>query len=102
MNTELTAKTTINDIEPKLDKNQNLYFKLLVKWNENTQTFYAFSHNLSAETLQTLKETPEQFINQLVLITYEKLENKDENGTFFKVKQIQLITAVYLFKKISQ
>ena len=73
-------------------ENQNLYFKLLVKWNENTQTFYAFSHNLSAETLQTLKETPEQFINQLVLITYQELPNQDQQGTFYKVKQIEIVT----------
>jgi hypothetical protein len=31
MNQELAVKTTIQDIEVKPDKNQNLYFKLLVK-----------------------------------------------------------------------
>jgi hypothetical protein len=55
------------------------------------QTFYAFAYNLSAETLRTLKETPEKLINQLVLIAYQEQKHKDKNGTFYKVKQIQLI-----------
>jgi hypothetical protein len=88
--TELTAKTVINDIEPKLDKNFNPYFKLSLQGFSNY--CYAFSYNLSAETLRTLKETPEQFINQLALIAYQELPNRDNQGTFFKVKDLQLIT----------
>jgi hypothetical protein len=46
---------------------------------------------LPPETLTTLKEKPEQFINQLVLITYQELPNQDGNGTFYKVKEIKII-----------
>jgi hypothetical protein len=53
--------------------------------------FYAFAYNLSAETLTMLKENPEQFTNQLALIAYQELENKDKNGIFYKVKAIELI-----------
>jgi len=90
--TELSTKTIITDIEPKLDKNSNPYFKLLVKWTNEVKFFYAFSNNLSEKTLTMLKENPEQFINQLVLITYQELPNQDNQGTFFKVKGIELIT----------
>ena len=55
--TELTAKTTITDIEIKQDKNQNPYFRLSLRGFPNC--FYAFSYNLSAETLTMLKENPE-------------------------------------------
>jgi hypothetical protein len=47
---------------------------------------------LPKQTLQMLKENPEKLINQLVLITYQELPNQDQQGTFFKVKEIQLIT----------
>ena len=87
--TELTAKTIIQDIEPKLDKNFKPYFKLTLRGFPNP--FYAFSYHLSPETLTMLKEQPEQFTNQLALIAYQELEHKDKNGTFFKVKQIELI-----------
>jgi hypothetical protein len=46
---------------------------------------------LPEKTLLALKEKPEQFINQLVLITYQELENKDNQGTFFKVKGIEIV-----------
>ena len=87
--TELTAKTTIQDIEVKQDKNQNLYFKLSLRGFPNC--FYAFSNQLNKETLQMLKETPEQFINQLAPIAYQELENKDQQGTFYKVKALKII-----------
>jgi len=88
---ELAVKTTIQDIETKWDKNSNPYFKLLVKWTNEVKFFYAFSYNLPEQTLTMLKENPEQFINQLVLIAYQELDNKDKNGTFFKVKEIEII-----------
>jgi len=88
--TELTAKTVINDIEPKLDKNFNPYFKLNLRGFPNC--FYAFSYNLSQETLSILKDSPEKLINQLALISYQELPNRDNQGTFFKVKDLQLIT----------
>lgn len=87
--TELSVKTTINDIEPNLDKNQNLYFKLTLRGFANP--FYAFSYNLPERILTILKEKPEQFTNQLALIAYEELEHQDKNGTFYKVKQIQVL-----------
>ena len=89
MTTELSVKTTINDIETKLDKNQKLYFKLTLRGFANC--FYAFSYHLSKETFRTLKEQPEQFTNQLALIAYQELEHKDKNGTFFKVKSIEIV-----------
>ena len=45
--TELTAKTTIQDIEVKQDKNFNPYFKLSLRGFPNC--FYAFAHNLSGK-----------------------------------------------------
>jgi len=87
---ELTAKTIITDLETKLDKNHNLYFKLSVKWTTEIKFFYAFADNLSAQTLQTLKYSPEKLINQLVLITYQALANQDKNGNFYKVKGIEI------------
>ena len=89
--TELSVKTTITDIEVKQDKNQNLYFKLVVKLTNEVKFFYAFINDLPAKTLQMLKENPEQFINQLVLINYQELPNQDGQGTFYKVKAIEII-----------
>ena len=101
---ELSVKTTIQDIEVKQDKNQNPYFKLLVKWNNEVKFFYAFSYNLPKQTLQMLKETPEKLINQLVLITYQELTNQDNQGTFCKVKGIwnSALTIQESFNKLSQ
>ncbi len=84
-------KTLINDLEKCLDKNLNPYYKLCVQWVENSRIFYAFSYNFPLRTLSTLAETPENFINRTVLITYEELPNKDNSGTFFKVKEIEII-----------
>src|SRR2546429_8135492 len=85
----LQTKTTILDIEPKLDKNGNPFYRLSLAGF--LYPFYAFSFNLSTPTLQSLKETPEKLINQPVLITYEELSNKDNQGTFFKVKEIEIL-----------
>ena len=91
MNQEYSVKTSITDLETKLDKNQNLYFKLSVKWTNEIKFFYAFSNNLPEKTLTTLKCSPEKLINQLVLITYQELTNQDNQGTFFKVKSIEIV-----------
>jgi hypothetical protein len=53
--------------------------------------FYAFSFSLPATTWQTLTQSPHNFINRQVLITYQELPNQDQNGTFFKVRQIELV-----------
>jgi hypothetical protein len=46
---------------------------------------------LPKETLSALQENPEQFINQLALITYQELPNQDGQGTFYKVREIKLL-----------
>ncbi|CAI2201721.1 5581_t:CDS:2, partial [Funneliformis geosporum] len=76
------------NIETKLDKNQNLYFKLTLRGLPNC--FYAFSYNFPVKTFRTLQEAPEKLINQLALIAYQELENKDKNGIFYKVKSIEI------------
>jgi hypothetical protein len=83
----LTTKTTISDIEAKRDKNLNPYFKITA----NSQFFYAFGYNLPSSTLQTLSETPYKLVNQATVITYEELPNKDNQGTFLRVKEIQAL-----------
>src|SRR3954453_18597414 len=88
MTSLLQIKTTINDLESKIDKNGHPFYKLSLSGLPNY--FYAFSYNLPTKTLQTLQESPHKLVNQLVLITYEELPNKDQNGTFFKVKEIEL------------
>ena len=87
--TELSVKTTIQDLETKLDKNFKPYFKLSLRGFANP--FYAFSYHLSPETLTMLKEAPEKLINQFALIAYQELPNQDKQGTFYKVKAIELI-----------
>jgi len=88
---ELSVKTTIQDIEVKQDKNQNLYFKLVVKWTNEVKFFYAFINDLPAKTLTILKYSPEKLINQLVLINYQEIPNQDNQGTFYKVKEIEIV-----------
>lgn len=89
----LTIKTTINDIETKADKNFNPYFKLTLAGY--TDYFYAFSFNLSEKTNQTLSDSPYKLVNQSALITYEELPNKDGNGNFFRVKEVELLKEGY-------
>ena len=85
----MQIKTTINDIEPRIDKNNNPYYKLTLTGYSNC--FYAFSYELKTETLSTLKATPYQLVNQLALISYEEKANKNNSGTFLIVKGIQLL-----------
>ncbi len=85
-NNYLTIQTTISDIEEKRDKNLNPYFKITA----NYQIFYAFSYNLSDTTFKICAESPHKLVNQSALITYEELHNKDNQGTFFRVKDIEL------------
>lgn len=87
--TEFQIKAFISAIETKLDKNSNPFYKLsLVGCSDY---FYAFSNSLNSETLNTLAEAPHNFINRQVLITYQELPNKDNLGSFRKVKQIEII-----------
>ena len=86
---ELQIKTTIIDSEAKFDKNSNPYFRLSLA-NLPQRYFYAFSYNLPETTLQLLK-TPSNSVNRLVLITYQELPNQNNQGTFCKVQQIEII-----------
>jgi hypothetical protein len=86
---ELQIKTRILDIETKSDKNNNPYFRLSLQGLPG-RYFYAFNFNLPQETRQILTNAPYNFINRSVLITYEELPNKNNQGTFFSVKDIEL------------
>ena len=88
--TNLQIKATIIDIESKLDKNNNPYFRLSLA-NLPQRYFYAFSFSLNEETLTTLTNAPHNFINRQVLLTYQELPNQNNQGTFFKVQQIQIV-----------
>jgi hypothetical protein len=85
----LQIKATITDIESKLDKNGHPFYKISLSGLPNY--FYAFSSSLKETALNLLTETPEKLVHQLTLITYEKLPNKENLGTFCKVKEIQLL-----------
>ena len=87
---ELQIKTTIIDSEAKFDKNSNPYFRLSLA-NLPQRYFYAFSFSLNEETLATLTNVPHNFINRQVLITYQELPNKDNQGTFCKVQAIEIV-----------
>lgn len=88
-NKELQIKATIIDLEAKTDKNNNPYWRLSLQGWPN-RYFYAFSFNLPKETLSTLTNSPLNFINRQVLITYQELPNKDQLGTFCKVREIEI------------
>ena len=85
---QLQIKATIIDIESKTDKNNNPYYRISLQ-GIPARYFYAFSFSLPEETWKTLN-TPLNFINRQVLITYQELPNQDQKGTFFKVKEIAL------------
>lgn len=91
MNQEYQIKTTITDIEEKQDKNNNTFFKVWVAWElGKPRVFYAFStdFNLKNETLQLLTNSPEKLINQRLTITYQEVESKDGNGTYYRIREI--------------
>ena len=86
----LQIKAILLDIESKLDKNNHPYFRLSLQ-GMPARYFYAFSFNLPAITFKTLTQSPHNFINRQVLITYQELPNQTNQGSFFKVQQIQII-----------
>ncbi|CAJ0749819.1 2324_t:CDS:1, partial [Entrophospora sp. SA101] len=88
--TQLQIKATISDIESKTDKNAQPYYRISLAGLPN-RYFYAFSYNLPAATQQLLT-TPHHLVNRLVLLTYQELPNQGQQGTFFKVQQIELST----------
>ncbi len=88
----LQIKAILLDIESKLDKNNHPYFRLSLQ-GMPARYFYAFStdYNLKKETLSILTNSPHNFLNRQVLITYQELPNQVNQGSFFKVQQIQII-----------
>ena len=89
MTQELQIKAIIIDIEAKRDKNYHPFYKIALQGS--TGYFYAFSNSIPKPTLTTLAESPHKLVNQLALISYEELPNQDQNGTFFRVRQIELV-----------
>ena len=89
MNQELQIKAQLLDIESKVAKNGHLYYRLSLQGMPN-RYFYAFNYNLPSTTWQSLT-TPPNWINRQVLITYHQLTNQDGNGTFAKVKDIEIL-----------
>ena len=86
MSQQLQIKATLIDIENRTDKNGNLYYRLSLQGMPGY--YYAFNYNLPQSTWSTLT-TPHNWINRPVLVTYQEL-TKDQ-GTFYKVKQIELV-----------
>ena len=85
----LQIKAILLDIESKLDKNNHPYFRLSLQ-GMPARYFYVFSFNLPAITFKTLTNSPHNFLNRQVLITYQELSNQNNQGTFFKVKEIEI------------
>jgi len=89
MNKELQIKALLLDLETKIDKNNSPYFRISLQGLTN-RYFYAFSNSLPETTFKSLTDTPHNFINRQVLITYQEFPNQDGKGTFCKVKQIEI------------
>ena len=89
MSQQLQIKALIIDIEAKLDKNTNPFYKISLQGTPDY--FYAFSNSLPKETLTMLQQSPHQLVNQLALISFEELTNKDNSGTFRRIKAIELV-----------
>jgi len=85
----LQIKATLLDLKSKLDKNSNPYWRLSLIGSP--RYFYAFSNSLNPESFTTLTDSSHNLLNQQVLITYQEFPNQDGNGTFFKVKEIELV-----------
>jgi len=88
----LQIKATLLDIESKTDKNAHPYFRLSLQ-GLPARYFYVFStdYNLKKETLSILTNAPLNLLNRQVLITYQELPNQVNQGSFFKVQQIQIV-----------
>ena len=88
MSQELQIKAHLLDLENRTDKNGHLYYRLSLQGMSGY--YYAFNYNLPELTWKSLT-TPHNWINRQVLITYQELPNRDNLGTFYKVKQIELV-----------
>jgi len=89
MPSELQIKAQLLDLESKTDKNGNLYYRISLQGIPN-RYFYAFNYNLPELAWKTLT-TSHNWINRQVLITYQELSNRDNTGTFYKVKEIEIL-----------
>ena len=89
MTQELQIKAQLLELEAKVAKNGHLYYRLSLPGMPN-RYFYVFNYNLPPTTWQSLT-TPYNWINRQVLITYQELPNQDGNGTFAKVKDIEIL-----------
>ena len=87
MSQELQIKAHLLTLESKVDKNGHLYYRLSLQGISGY--YYAFNYNLPQTTWQSLT-TPHNWINRQVLITYQELPNKNNQGTFYKVKDVQI------------
>ena len=88
MTQELQIKAHLLDLESKLDKNGNFYYRLSLQGIPG-RYYYVFNYNLPEVTWKALT-TPHNWINRQVLVTYQELPNRDNSGTFYKVRQIEL------------
>ncbi len=84
-------KAILIELESKLDRKGNSFYRL--KLAGFPDYFYTFTtdYSLKASTVKLLSENSEKLLHQLVLITYEEVPNKDNPGTFKKVKEIEII-----------
>jgi hypothetical protein len=87
MSQELQIKSHLSNLESKVDKNGHPYYRLSLQGIPSY--YYAFNYNLPELTWKSLT-TPHNWINRQVLITYQELPNKNNQGTFYKVKDVQI------------
>lgn len=88
MTQELQIKATLVDIENRTDKNNNPYLRLSLQGIYG-RYYYAFN-NLKKEIFTSLTNFPHKFVNRQVLVTYQELPNRDNLGTFYRVKDLQI------------
>lgn len=88
MSQQLQIKAQLLDLESKTDKNGQPYYRLSLQGIPG-RYYYAFNYNLPSNTWQSLT-TPHNWINRQVLMTYQELPNKDNSGTFYRVKDLQI------------
>ena len=84
-------KALLLEVETKLDKNANSFWKLKLAGCPDYFYTFATDYSLKACTLKSLSENSEKLVNQLVLSTYEEVPNKDSLGIFRKVKEIEVL-----------
>jgi len=94
MSQTLQIKAILIDLESKLDKNSNPYFRLSLQDLPN-RYFYTFSFSLQAETLTALN-TPQNFPIKMVMAPFVKSKKSkyckcEDWKDFVKSWQIQIL-----------